>query len=134
MAVPSRSLKPLLTGSSSDWGEDAVYSEHENTRVVRTPKWAYFKRFSDAPNHPIGDELFDVERDPFETSNLIADPACSEIRATLDDMLTRFFATHTRSAADLWAGGAPKQNSERMEFWRDAWGDDWEPVYRYGDS
>ena len=134
MAMPSRSLKPLLSGNPRDWGDDAVYSEQEETRVVRTRKWAYFKRFADAPNHPIGDELFDVEADPQEKTNLASDPAYAEIRTSLDDMLTVFFESHTRPEADLWAGGAPLQNSEREEFWRDAWGDGWQPVYRYGDG
>jgi len=133
MVVPSRSLKPLLTGDPADWGEDAVYSEQEETRVVRTPKWAYFKRFADAPNHPIGDELYDVELDPGETTSLVDDPAFAEIRDKLDRMLTEFFATHSRAAADLWHGGVPLQHSERNELWRDAWGESWEPVYNYED-
>ena len=133
MVVPSRSLKPLLTGDPADWGEDAVYSEQEETRVVRTPKWAYFKRFADAPNHPIGDELYDVEQDPGETTSLVDDPAFAEIRDKLDRMLTEFFATHSRAAADLWHGGVPLQHSERNELWRDAWGEAWEPVYNYED-
>jgi arylsulfatase A-like enzyme len=131
MAVPSRSLRPLLTGNPDDWGEDAVYSEQEETRVLRTPKWAYFKRFGNAPNHPIGDELYDVELDPRETTNLADDPGFAGIRAALDKMLTDFFATHARPTADLWQGGAPLQNSERKEFWRDAWGKAWQPVYGY---
>ncbi len=134
MAMASRSLKPLLSGNPRDWGNDAVFSEQEETRVVRTRKWAYFKRFADAPSHPICDELFDVEADPQEKTNLASDPAYAGIRASLDDMLTAFFESHTRAEADLWAGGAPLQNSERVEFWRDAWGDGWQPVYRYGDG
>jgi arylsulfatase A-like enzyme len=134
MVVPSRSLKPLLTGHSDDWGEDAVYSEQEETRVVRTRKWAYFKRFTDAPNNPIKDELFDVETDPGEKINLADDPAFADIRASLDLMLTDFFNIHARREADLWQGGAPLQNSERLEFWRDAWGEGWGPVYHYADS
>lgn len=134
LPVPSRSLKPLLTGKPDDWGEDAVYSEQEETRVVRTRKWAYFKRFTGAPNNPIEDELFDVERDPGEKVNLAADPAFAEIRASLDGMLERFFATHTRPEADLWQGGTALQHSERNEFWRDAWGESWAPVYRYEES
>lgn len=133
LAVPSRSLKPILTGDPGDWGEDAVFSEQEETRVMRTPKWAYFKRFGDAPNHPLGDELYDVELDPGETTNLADEPAFADIREALDKRLTEFFSTHTRPAADLWHGGVPLQHSERNEFWRDAWGEAWKPVYEYDD-
>ena len=41
--VPSRSLLPILNEFSDNWGEDAVYSEQEETRVVRTQKYAFFK-------------------------------------------------------------------------------------------
>ena len=131
MSVPSRSLKPLLMGSSDDWGDDVVYSEQEETRVIRTQKWAYFKRFPDAPNHPIGDELFDVELDPDEKINLADDLNYSDIRTKLDRMLIKFFETHTRPEANLWEAGVPIQHSERNEFWHDAWGDSWRPVYHY---
>jgi len=134
LAVTSRSLKPLLTGEVNELDDDVVYSEQEETRVVRTRKWAYFKRFAEAPEHPIGDELYDVENDPGEKSNLISDPDHAKTRSTLDQMLTDFFATHVRPEADLWRGGTVLQHSERKEFWRDAWGKDWQPVYRYDDA
>nr|WP_325248365.1 sulfatase-like hydrolase/transferase [Amylibacter sp.] len=131
MTVSSRSLKPLFTGDVADWGADAVYSEQEETRVLRTPKWAYFKRFTAGPAINFQDELYDVETDPHETTNLIDDPAFADIRKTLDKMLVEFFNTHTRPAADLWQGGTTLQHSERNELWRDAWGPDWQPVYTY---
>ena len=133
MTVSSRSLRPLLDGNCANRGKDAVFSEQEETRVVRTRRWVYFKRFSDASNHPIGDELYDVELDPGEQDNLADDPAFAKVRDELDKLLREFFASHTRPAADLWNGGAPIQHSERNEFWRDAWGQDWKPVYAYND-
>jgi len=132
--VPSRSLVPLLTGDEITWADDAVFSEQEETRVVRTPKWAYFKRFSEAQNFPLDDELYDVERDPGETRNLINDPAFADIRAALDGMITVFFARYARAEADMWSGGKPVQNTERRAFWADAWGGGWGPVYRYEDG
>ncbi len=132
MAVPSRSLKSLLTDAAPTWDDDAVFSEQEETRVVRTRKWAYFKRFDAQPNSQFENELFDVESDPHETTNLAADPEFADVIAQLDEMLAAFFATHARPAADLWHGGVPVQNSERKELWREIWGDDWAPVYRYG--
>lgn len=131
MVVPSRSLKSVLTGRIDDLEEGAVYSEQEETRVVRTRKWAYFKRFTDAPSHELSDELFDIENDLRERVNLIDEPEHAEIRHTLDKMLIDFFATHSRQEADLWQGGTALQHSERNEFWRDAWGGDWQTVYRY---
>lgn len=131
MPVPSRSLKPVLTGKSENAGDGAVYSEQEETRVIRTQKWAYFKRFADAPGHPIGNELYDVDNDPAEKTDLSNNPDYAEIQKNLDDMLCTYFATHARVDADLWNGGTVLQHSERKAFWQDAWGSEWQPVYSY---
>ena len=71
ISVPSRSLLPILSDQITDWGQDAVFSEQEETRVVRTQKFVYFKRFKDSKNFNLDDELFDVENDPKEQKNLI---------------------------------------------------------------
>lgn len=132
--LPSRSLMPVLTGSDlSDWGADAVFSEQEETRVIRTPKWAFFKRFNTRKTG-FEDELFDVENDVGETTNLARDPAFAQIKNALDAQLTAFFATYALDHADLWKGGVPIQHSERKKLWSDAWGDSWQPVYRYEQS
>ncbi len=132
--LPSRSLWPLLDGQIDAWEEDAVYSEQEETRTVRTRKWAYFKRTTGTGDFEIGDELYDVEIDPEETTNLIGDSAYFEIHTQLDAMLTSFFEIHVRPEADLWRGGRPIQNSARVEFWGDKWGDDWSPIYAYDET
>ncbi|MEP1206216.1 MAG: sulfatase-like hydrolase/transferase [Rhizobiaceae bacterium] len=131
LPLPSRSLWPLLNGDPDIWQDDAVYSEQEETRTVRTRKWAYFKRFSGPDNLNLGDELYDVEMDPEESVNLIDNPDHAEILDRLDAMLVAFFDTHVRPKADLWNGGRPIQNSTRMEFWGKNWGDQWSPVYDY---
>lgn len=131
----SRSLMPLLTGNmAADWGDDAVFSEQEETRVIRTPKWVLFKRFSKTCAVDIEDELYDVENDPGETCNLADDPDHAEIRRRLDAQLIAFFDQHSNSEANLWSGGRPIQNSVRRRFWTDAWGEDWAPVYSYDEA
>ncbi len=131
-ALPSRNLMPVLKGDMpADWGDDAVYSEQEETRVVRTQKWVLFKRFDGPSNRGIGDELYDVENDPYETTNLSALPEYKDIESKLNAMLIDFFRKHVRAEADLWNGGAPIQNSMRKSFWQDAWGPEWAPVYEY---
>lgn len=134
LVVTSQSLKQLLTGQADVLDDDAVYSEQEETRVVRTRKWVYFKRFTDAPNTAFGNELYDIEKDPMEKHNLIADSALDSVRESLDKMLVDFFRTHVRPEADLWNGGTALQHSERNEFWQAAWGSDWQPVYQYEDT
>ncbi len=132
---PSRDLSPLFAGDvPADWGDDVVCSEQEETRVVRTPKWALFKRFSHPDADDLGNELYDVEVDPTEANNLAGDPAYVDIERALGKMIDVFFEKHARADADPWQGGVPLQNSVRTAFWREVWGEDWEPVYRYGDG
>lgn len=130
--LPSRNLMPVLKGKMPvDWGDDAVFSEQEETRVIRTQKWALFKRYDGPTNQGIEDELYDVENDPQETMNLSGKAEYSQVEEELSTMLTDFFRKHVRAEADLWTGGAPIQNSMRQSFWKDAWGDQWAPVYEY---
>jgi hypothetical protein len=108
-----------------------VFSEQEETRVIRTPQWAYFKRYNsdNAPDLP--DELFNVVVDPGETNNLVNNPDHAHIIADLSARIETFFAQHSNKNADLWKGGKPIQNSMMQKYWSDIWGDDWEPVYTY---
>jgi Arylsulfatase A and related enzymes len=127
---PSRSLRPLFGGDPLP-GEDAVYAEQEETRVIRTPEWLYFRRFPGAAGMPPGDALYDLNADPDEARNLIDDPALAEVLAGLRARLDAFFGTYSRPEADLWTGGRPLQNSERVALWQAAWGPGWSPLYAY---
>lgn len=133
-AVPSRSLSKMLSGAVATHQDDAVYSEQEETRTVRTKRWAYFQRFSNTRGPELTDELYDVQADPNETVNLIDAPEHTEIRTELAAKLNAFFQTHSNLEADLWTGGKPIQNSARIEYWREIWGDDWTPVFAYDEA
>ena len=132
-ALPSRSFAGLLRGEDvADWGEDEVFSEQEETRVIRTPQWAFFKRFNGPGAPDLPDELYNTVTDPGETVNLARDPAHAHVVADLSARIDAFFAAHARGEADLWRGGRPIQNSMLIDYWRGVWGDDWGPVYGYG--
>ena len=133
--LPSRSLAGFLKGDEvADWGEDEVYSEQEETRVIRTPQWAFFKRFKGNASSPLKDELFDVIADPIETNNLAENPDYAHVVTALSQKLDQFFDRHADARADLWKGGQPIQNSILVDYWQDVWGKDWAPVYNYDDA
>lgn len=133
--LPSRSLAGFLKGEDvADWGDDEVYSEQEETRVLRTPQWAFFKRFKNDKSSPLEDELFDVIADPKEQHNLADDPQYAHIVATLTQKLDQFFDHYADDRADLWKGGRPIQNSMLIDYWKGVWGQDWTPVYTYDDN
>ena len=133
-AMPSRSLNRLLRGEAATHDDDAVYSEQEETRTIRTQKWTYFQRFSHDNGPDFIDELYDVQADPDETTNLIDAPEHAAIRTQLAAKLTAFFQAHSNPQSDLWTGGQPIQNSARIEYWQQIWGADWNPVFAYNDA
>ncbi len=132
-ALPSRSFAELLDGGEPPgWGDDEVFAEQEETRVIRTDRWVYFKRFAPADGETqIGDELYDVTADPGETINLIDKSEYSDVAKSLDARIESYFSQYNRADADMWSGGQPIQNSMLPGFWREAWGQDWGPVYSY---
>ena len=131
-SLPSRSFAPLLKGEElPGWGDDEMYAEQEETRVIRTPEWVYFKRFAadNAPELPC--ELYDVQTDPGEDHDLASDPKHVALIKQLDQKIDAYFAKHSRLEADLWRGGKPVQNSMLKAYWQGIWGDDWGVVYSY---
>ncbi|MGB9606022.1 MAG: sulfatase family protein, partial [Bryobacteraceae bacterium] len=64
-----RSYVPLLAGHKVSWS-NRLYFEYAYVRAIRTENLKYVERTGEWPA-----ELYDLEADPGETRNLIADPA-----------------------------------------------------------
>ncbi len=87
-SMAGRSFVPVLAGNAPDWRDHFFYSyfrEHNllgipTTLAVRTKEWKYV-RYPESlePN----EELYRVDRDPFELTNLAAEP---DARETLDEL------------------------------------------------
>lgn len=118
------SLAPGLGNGQFD-KPDEVFMEQEETRAIRTPEWLYKRRFQLAPVPPYGDELYDLKSDPLEKVNLAGLPEYSSRAATLCGRIDGFFARHSSPRFDLWHGGAPQSNSDKVWLWQQAWGKDW---------
>ncbi len=85
-----RSLVPLFRGEATgDNGFFAQYSTHHQSRThmraYRTPQWKLIRDFLNEGR----DELYDLENDPAESTNLIGsdEPAVREVIAELDRRL-----------------------------------------------
>ena len=102
VATPSTmqgaSLVPLLTGTSGAWREQFFY-EYFQERVpgpgvpttlgIRTARWKYV-HYPELPDDL--DELYDLETDPHELRNLIADPASAGVLTELQALFQQQLA------------------------------------------
>ena len=117
---PGKSFRPALAGGSGRW-RDAVFFEQEETRVIRTGNFAYWKRLR-STGRPA---LYDMEADPGQERNVVDDPAYREVVAELDARLSAFFAAHADAEYDLWRGGSAKGSVDRPERYKRLYGADW---------
>jgi len=106
--TPGHSFAPHLKGQSLDNWKDEVYFEQEESRGIRTPKYAYWKRlqgFGPA-------QLYDVESDPGQNYPLFGH---EDIVDELDQKLTEFFNGHADPQYDLWKSGKTKSFTGRTK-------------------
>ncbi|HUW84385.1 MAG TPA: sulfatase-like hydrolase/transferase [Phycisphaerae bacterium] len=96
--MQGRAVQPLVDGTAVDWPDNVFMqiSESHVGRAIRTKKWKYSVR---APHRSgstdpdsdlyVEDYLYDLEADPHERNNLVADPSLADVRAELADVLKR---------------------------------------------
>ncbi len=83
----AESLLPLITGKKESNGREYVYAQFTahftdfHQRMLRTRKHKFIF------NGPAEGELYDLEKDPLEMTNLISDPAYGRIKKKLAEML-----------------------------------------------
>ena len=88
--VQGRSFVPLLMGDESGWRESLLveFYTYENPfpwlvdmdyRAVRTERYKYIHWMQ----HPDSGELYDLLEDPYETRNVIDDPALADVLSAL---------------------------------------------------
>ena len=83
---PGTSFVSVIEDAEAEF-QDAVFFEQEETRVVRTKRYAYWKRL-DSTGLPV---LFDLEKDPGQYQNVVSDPAYKSVVKRLDKKLVDFF-------------------------------------------
>ena len=87
--IRGRNFLPLLQGQSVEWDND-LFAQYNmrgagDMRTYRTPRWKLVRDFK----HVIKDELYDLVKDPAETTNLIdlPDPGIQKQREVLNTKL-----------------------------------------------
>ena len=88
-----RSLVPLMRGVTVDWRKEFFYEHlYERETIpksegVRTERFKYVRYFE---RNPLYEQLFDLEADPNEVTNLVGDPAhgatLRALRARCDEL------------------------------------------------
>ena len=92
-AGDGKSLRPLLTGASTDFREFNFGEYHPTTRkdlynqTIQTEKW----RLTRYPKHPEWGELFNLEEDPGEHFNLFQSPDLRSLVIDLSSILEQQF-------------------------------------------
>jgi len=92
-----RPLQDLLSSATVDWPQEVFLqiSESQCGRAIRTSQWKFSvtapdKKGSDpSSDRYVEDCLYDLDRDPHERHNLVADPAFAGVRKELARILKR---------------------------------------------
>ncbi|OGV39741.1 MAG: sulfatase [Lentisphaerae bacterium GWF2_45_14] len=111
--LPGKSFVPLLNGLALDEKRPVViFDEYGPVRMLRDSKFKYIHRYQDGPC-----ELYDLETDPGETTNLCNNPAFSEKVSAMRESLFAWFEKY--SVPELDGANCPVSGDgqkSKMEF------------------
>lgn len=90
---PGRSVLEFVRDPAIEW-RSVQFTEHGNARLVSDGRYKLIRRYP--PLHPLfGDEFFDLENDPRETTNRIDDPRYMDRISAMSDLLEAHFVRYT---------------------------------------
>lgn len=97
VALPGRSMAALWRGEPLEAEREpvVVFDEYGPVRMIRSHDWKYVHRHPDGPH-----ELYDLQRDPDERHNLVADADHHRITAEMKEQLAAWFARYVDPALD----------------------------------
>ena len=96
--IDGRSLVPLFSGVPADWRRSFLIEYNTDIVFPRTLRMGYdavrterhkFIRYRELEGM---NELYDLQQDPFELNNLVAQPAAADVRRELEAELARLLA------------------------------------------
>lgn len=119
---PGKSFAKLLKKGKVQPVHDAVFYEQTETRGIRTPEYAYWKRLDSEFG---GNELYDMKNDPSQRNNLIDNAKYQAVIAKLDAQLSEFYQQYADPEYDLWSGGTAKGSISRPDEFKKRFGEAW---------
>ncbi len=119
---PGQSFAASLRGEPPN-PRPAIFYEQEETRGIRTDRYAYWARL-----HGTGEsELYDMQEDPGQLVNLATRPDMQAVVKRLHTQLEQFFDEYSDRRYDLWNGGTAKGSVIRPAMFQAIYGEDWRP-------
>lgn len=118
---PGKSFAAGLRDSSTVVGRKLVFFEQEETRGVRSDRFAYWERI-EGVGEP---ELYDMSVDPGQHNNLAGSLEHKKIQSRLSRELHRFFDKNADPQYDLWNGGVAKGSIVRPAMFQRLYGESW---------
>lgn len=110
---PGHSYADTLNGDALAMTTEDVFVEYGDLRMVRTSRHKLVRRYPDGP-----DELFDLQEDPRETTNVIERPENVSVTRRLSAAIDEYFARYEKpETAGTGVLEQPRHNID--EAWRD---------------
>ncbi len=119
---PGVSFASVLRGVAA--GRNAtVFFEQEESRGLRTARYAYWRRLDGTGS----EVLFDMQADPGQHRNLAQDARYQHLMAEFASVLDGFFSRYSAPEYDLWKGGIAKGSVVRPGVFQKLYGPQWAP-------
>jgi len=117
-----RGLQALANGMPTDWPQDVFVqiSESHCGRAIRTSRWKYSVAAPNATGSDSGSDvyreafLYDLESDPHERRNLVADPEYCAVRAELADRLKQRMIEAGESVPEVLPAGSDNAGTDDL--------------------
>lgn len=104
-SVQGTSLAPVLLGHKDTAGENVAYIETTIREGVRTLRHLFYCSRRDRGKFGDEEHLFDVAKDPYQMTDVIADPAYKDVAA---ELRAKTKAWRERTPSVQLEGGLPQ--------------------------
>ncbi|MEM8955160.1 MAG: sulfatase [Verrucomicrobiota bacterium] len=105
--VEGHSLVPLLKNANADWPHHALTTHGQNNHALRSDRYRYIQY------HDGSQELYDMQKDPDEWTNLVAKETSPKHAAIIDDFKRALPESNAAAAKATPAPGKPGKKKQK---------------------